>query len=101
MRNKSREACRALLTSRPAIRAIQDMIQAPDFDRQMLILATKVAHDWNMKAVLLTVLSALLDSLHHDELDTTIEAVTLVRWAPLLVPRAITQIRQVYHKTCD
>ncbi|KAI0697156.1 hypothetical protein BC835DRAFT_1413864 [Cytidiella melzeri] len=43
-----------------AIQAIQDMASAPDFDRKMLLLATQLANDSDMKALLLSVLETLL-----------------------------------------
>ena len=43
-----------------AIRAIHDMVKAPDFDRKMLLLATQISHKSEMKTVLLTALECLL-----------------------------------------
>jgi hypothetical protein len=57
------------------------MIQATDFDRKMLLLATQLAHDANLKILLLTVLESLLKYLCSQEgLDSEVEALTMVRY---------------------
>lgn len=51
-----------------------------DFDRKMLLLATRMAHESHMNQLLLTVLEALLRTLKHGEnLEADIEASTLIR----------------------
>ncbi|GJJ13838.1 hypothetical protein Clacol_008095 [Clathrus columnatus] len=63
-----------------AIRAIQDVVQAKDFDRRMLLLATQLAHDAGLKAVLLAVLDSLLQFLRsQDGFESDIEALTIIR----------------------
>lgn len=57
------------------------MIQTPDFDRKMLLLATQLAHEKEMRGLLLTVLESLLNSLEPgSEPETDVEAITLVRF---------------------
>ncbi|KAI0344026.1 hypothetical protein BDW22DRAFT_1412644 [Trametopsis cervina] len=43
-----------------AIVLVQNMVKAPDFDTKMLLLATQLANESNMKALLLSVLETLL-----------------------------------------
>ncbi|KAH7884118.1 hypothetical protein F5I97DRAFT_1969338 [Phlebopus sp. FC_14] len=63
-----------------AIRAVREMVVAPDFDRRMLLLACRLSHDSDMKGLLLSVLKALLDTLNHRaNVKTVTEAMTLVR----------------------
>ena len=63
-----------------AIRAVQEMLKAPDFDRKMLLLATQISHQSEMKAVLLSVLEALLKTLKMgDSGEVVVEAMTLIR----------------------
>ncbi|KAF8168527.1 meiosis protein SPO22/ZIP4 like-domain-containing protein [Crassisporium funariophilum] len=63
-----------------AIRAIHDMLKAPDFDRKMLLLATQISHRSEMKGVLLAVLESLLKTLKiGSNGEVVIEALTLVR----------------------
>ncbi|PPQ99580.1 hypothetical protein CVT26_008401 [Gymnopilus dilepis] len=63
-----------------AIRAIQDMLKAPDFDRKMLLLATQISHQSEMKSVLLAVLESLLRTLKIGTSgEVVVEAMTLMR----------------------
>ncbi|KAF8880917.1 meiosis protein SPO22/ZIP4 like-domain-containing protein [Gymnopilus junonius] len=63
-----------------AIRAIQDMLKAPDFDRKMLLLATQISHQSEMKGVLLAVLESLLRTLKiGSNGEIVVEAMTLMR----------------------
>lgn len=56
------------------------MLRSPDFDRKMLLLATQVSHQSDMKAVLLSVLEALLKTLKTgDSGEVVVEAMTLIR----------------------
>lgn len=51
-----------------------------DFDRKMLLLATRMAHESHMNQLLLTVLEALLRTLKRGEnIEADIEATTLIR----------------------
>ncbi|KAF8957067.1 meiosis protein SPO22/ZIP4 like-domain-containing protein [Flammula alnicola] len=63
-----------------AIRAIHDMVKAPDFDRKMLLLATQISHQSEMKGILLAVLQSLLKTLKiGSNGEVVIEAMTLIR----------------------
>ncbi|KAF9007848.1 hypothetical protein BDQ17DRAFT_1237313, partial [Cyathus striatus] len=63
-----------------SIRAIHEMQKASDFDRKMLLLATQISHQAEMKAVLLPVLEALLETLKIGSNSKAIEeAMTLIR----------------------
>ncbi|KAJ6605346.1 meiosis protein SPO22/ZIP4 like-domain-containing protein [Mycena vulgaris] len=63
-----------------AIRAVKDMVKAADFDRKMLLLATQISHESEMKTVLLSVLEALLKTLKIENSgETVVEAITLLR----------------------
>lgn len=56
------------------------MVEAPDFDRRMLLLACQLSHDSDMKGLLLSVLIHLLDTLNFREnADTMTESMTLIR----------------------
>ncbi|KAA1468362.1 hypothetical protein DENSPDRAFT_459873 [Dentipellis sp. KUC8613] len=63
-----------------AIQAVRIMVQAPDFDRKMLLLATRLAHESDLKTLLLNVLQELLKFVRgSDGIDTSEEAITLIR----------------------
>jgi hypothetical protein len=62
-----------------AIRAIHDMVKAPDFDRKILLLATQISHQSEMKGVLLAVLENLLKTLKIGSNAEVAEAITLNR----------------------
>ncbi|CAA7266391.1 unnamed protein product [Cyclocybe aegerita] len=69
-----------------AIRAISDMVKAPDFDRKMLLLATQISHQSDMKPVLLAVLESLLKTLKiGSNQEVVVEAMTLIRCIVKLV----------------
>ena len=64
----------------PAIQAVRGMVEAPDFDRKMLLLATQLANESDMKTLLLAVLEALLDTIQkQDGHQLHTEALTLIR----------------------
>ncbi|KDR70078.1 hypothetical protein GALMADRAFT_76693 [Galerina marginata CBS 339.88] len=63
-----------------AIRAIHDMLKAPDLDRKMLLLATQISHQSEMKGLLLAVLESLLRTLKiGSNGEVVVEAMTLMR----------------------
>ncbi|KAK1222658.1 sporulation-specific protein 22 [Marasmius sp. AFHP31] len=62
-----------------AIRALHGMVEAPDFDRKMLLLATQLSHELEMKSVLLNALEALFKTLKASRGETVAEAMTLLR----------------------
>jgi hypothetical protein len=63
-----------------AIRAVRDMVKAPDFDRKMLLLATRISHGAGMETVLVSVLDSLLKTLKNENSgETVVEAITIIR----------------------
>lgn len=50
-----------------AIQATQKMVQAPRFRREMLLMATRLAHESDLKGLLLTVLQQLSQSVQGRE----------------------------------
>ena len=70
-----------MATLDPAIQAVQDMVQSPDFDRKMLLLATQLTHQAESRPVLLAVLEALLRTLKvgNTEGEAAVEAINLIR----------------------
>ncbi|KAG1908825.1 uncharacterized protein F5891DRAFT_1180389 [Suillus fuscotomentosus] len=56
------------------------MVHAVNFDRKMILLACRLAHDLDMKNLLLNVLKALLETLNlRENVGNSTEAMTLVR----------------------
>ncbi|KAK7007973.1 meiosis protein SPO22/ZIP4 like-domain-containing protein [Favolaschia claudopus] len=75
-----------------AIRAVRDMVKAADFDRKMLLLATQISHESEMKPVLLSVLEALLKTWKfEDNGETVVEAMTLIRCIIRLVLKLLVE----------
>ncbi|KAJ7474020.1 meiosis protein SPO22/ZIP4 like-domain-containing protein [Mycena latifolia] len=75
-----------------AIRAVKDMVKAADFDRKMLLLATQISHESEMKTVLLSVLEALLKTLKFENSgETVVEAMTLIRCIIRLVLKLLVE----------
>ncbi|KAG7090528.1 hypothetical protein E1B28_009637 [Marasmius oreades] len=63
-----------------ASKALHGMVEAPDFDRKMLLLATQLSHELEMKSVLLNTLEALLRTLKASQSgETAVEAMVLLR----------------------
>ncbi|KAK7047207.1 sporulation-specific protein 22 [Paramarasmius palmivorus] len=63
-----------------AIKALHNVVAAPDFDRKILLLATQMSHESEMKSVLLVALEALLKTLKASQSgETVLEAMTLLR----------------------
>ena len=76
----------------PAISAIEGMVNAADFDRKMLQLATQLAHESDLKGVLLSALEALLRTVRsHGSLDSDTEVILLVRCVLRLVIRLLKE----------
>ncbi|OCB89780.1 hypothetical protein A7U60_g3040 [Sanghuangporus baumii] len=75
-----------------AVAAIQSMASAPDFDRKMLLLATQLSHESDLKIAILASLEALLKTLHtHGPMESDIEAICLARCIVRLVIRLIKE----------
>jgi len=71
-----------------AVSAIESMSTAQDFNKKMLLLATQLAHESDLKGVLLASLETLLHSLsNHGPMDSEAEAVLLIRCIIRLVMR--------------
>lgn len=74
------------------MRAIEGMVKASDFDRRMLLLATQLAHESDLKLLLLTVLEALLKNVRLNPMaETEAEAVVLIRCIVRLVLKLMRQ----------
>ncbi|TCD65068.1 hypothetical protein EIP91_003270 [Steccherinum ochraceum] len=73
-----------------AVRAVQSMVKSSDFDRKMLLLATQLANESDMKTLLLSVLEELLRTLSSQESpDFEAETLTLLRCIIRLVVKLI------------
>lgn len=59
---------------------MREMVKTSDFDRQMLLLATQLAHENQMKRLLLAVLDSLLQTLRSEAgIASEVEGIILVR----------------------
>jgi len=68
------------------------MVNAPDFDRKMLQLATQLSHENDMKTLLLTVLKALLETLTIGDKGVTLaDGMTLIRCIIRLILRLLVE----------
>ncbi|KIK65861.1 hypothetical protein GYMLUDRAFT_950153 [Collybiopsis luxurians FD-317 M1] len=75
-----------------AIKCMHQMVNATDFDRKMLLLATKLSHESEMKNVLLAVLEALLKTLKiSNGGETVVEAMALLRCIIRLVLKLLAE----------
>jgi hypothetical protein len=73
-----------------AIRAVRAMINGSGFDQRMLLMATRLAHETDLKNVLLSVLQELLDYVRAGKsTEMNVEPVTLIRCIIRLVLRLI------------
>ncbi|EJD55026.1 hypothetical protein AURDEDRAFT_50807, partial [Auricularia subglabra TFB-10046 SS5] len=91
-----------LAAAHQAIRAVRAMAKAPGYDRKMLLLATQLAHERDLKPLLVAILEALLTDLRAQTgIDNEVEAVTLIRQAVSLLSHTTSeceffrQIRQL------
>ena len=68
------------------------MVKAANFDRKMLLVATQLAHETDLKRVLLVSLEALLNTVRsHGSGDTDVEAILLARCIIRLVIRLMKE----------
>ncbi|OSX68031.1 hypothetical protein POSPLADRAFT_1064401 [Postia placenta MAD-698-R-SB12] len=75
-----------------AIDAVKRMAAASDFNRKMLLLATQLANEFDMKKVLLSVLEALLHTVQSsDGNDLGHDTVTLIRCIIRLVLKLMAE----------
>jgi hypothetical protein len=73
-----------------AIRAVNAMVQGSGFDQRMLLMATRMAHETDLKNVLLSILQELLDYVRTGKsTEMNVEPITLVRCMIRLVLRLI------------
>ncbi|KAI0063230.1 hypothetical protein BV25DRAFT_1899548 [Artomyces pyxidatus] len=73
-----------------AIRAVKAMVQASHFDRKMLLMATRLAHESDLKNLLLFVLQELLKLVRNREsIEADVEPITLVRCMIRIVLRLL------------
>lgn len=64
----------------PAMKAVRSMVTAVDFDKRMLLLATKLANESDMKELLLLVLEELLNHMQlRQDSETRTELIGLIR----------------------
>ena len=81
-----------VLITRAAMVAVEKMVKAPDYDAKMLLIATRLAHEADLKTLLLSVLEELLRSLSQkDGLRAEPVAVALVRCTIRLVVRLMAE----------
>ncbi|KAI9460127.1 hypothetical protein BJY52DRAFT_1222744 [Lactarius psammicola] len=79
-----------LVAVKQAIRAVKDMVHGTCFDQKMLLVATRLAHESDLKNVLLSVLQELTDFVGaRKTTEMNVEPVTLVRCMIRLVLRLI------------
>ncbi|KAI8983311.1 meiosis protein SPO22/ZIP4 like-domain-containing protein [Trametes punicea] len=74
-----------------AVVAVREMVNASNFNKKMLLLATRLASDAGMKTLLLSVLEALLDASVREGVEADAEAITLVRCIIRLILRMISE----------
>lgn len=67
------------------------MVHASNFNKKMLLLATRLANESGMKTLLLSVLEALLDASVREGVEAEAEAITLVRCIIRLVLRMMSE----------
>ncbi|TFK82959.1 hypothetical protein K466DRAFT_577952 [Polyporus arcularius HHB13444] len=80
-----------LIAAHQAVAAVHEMVHASNFNKKMLLLATRLANESGMKHLLLSVLEALLDASTHGKLEVEAEAVTLVRCIIRLILRMMSE----------
>ncbi|KAI0757464.1 meiosis protein SPO22/ZIP4 like-domain-containing protein [Daedaleopsis nitida] len=74
-----------------AVAAVHEMVHASNFNKKMLLLATRLANESGMKQLLLSVLEALLDASTRSGVQVEAEAITLVRCIIRLVLRMMSE----------
>ncbi|KAI0662358.1 meiosis protein SPO22/ZIP4 like-domain-containing protein [Cubamyces menziesii] len=80
-----------LIAAHQAVAAVHEMVHASNFNKKMLLLATRLANDSGMKTLLLSVLEALLEASIREGVDADAEAITLVRCIIRLVLRMMSE----------
>ena len=87
----SQEPFLCSIISLTAVAAVHEMVHASNFNKKMLLLATRLANEAGMKHLLLSVLEALLDASTRSQLEVEAEAITLVRCIIRLVLRMMSE----------
>jgi hypothetical protein len=83
------------------MRAVEDMVKAPDFDPKMLHLATQLSHENDMKSLLLAVLQALLKTLTiGDKGEALVDAMTLIRCIIRLISKLLAEPTANKYESC-
>ena len=73
-----------------AIRAVKALVHGSGFDQRMLLMATRLAHETDLKNVLLSVLQEILDHVRaRKATEINVEPITLIRCMIRLVLRLI------------
>ena len=68
-------------------------MKASDFDKKMLLLATQMAHEADLKSLLLTILEALLKNVQSQPMaESDAEAVVLIRCIVRLILKLMKQV---------
>ncbi|KAI0651390.1 meiosis protein SPO22/ZIP4 like-domain-containing protein [Trametes meyenii] len=80
-----------LIAAHQAVAAVREMVHASNFNKKMLLLATRLANESGMKSLLLSVLEALLDASLREGVEAEAEAITLVRCIIRLVLRMMSE----------
>ncbi|KAI0358894.1 hypothetical protein OH77DRAFT_1493876 [Trametes cingulata] len=80
-----------LIAAHQAVTAVREMVDASNFNKKMLLLATRLANETGMKNLLLSVLEALLEASTQNGVEAEAEAITLVRCIIRLVLRMMSE----------
>ncbi|KAN0121444.1 hypothetical protein V8E52_003340 [Russula decolorans] len=79
-----------LVAVKQAIRAVKALVHGSGFDQRMLLMATRLAHETDLKNVLLSVLQEILDHVRARKAsEINVEPITLIRCMIRLVLRLI------------
>ncbi|KAI0271679.1 hypothetical protein BC834DRAFT_922404 [Gloeopeniophorella convolvens] len=90
-----------LVAVKQAIRAVQAMVHGSCFDQRMLLMATRLAHESDLKNLLLSVLQELLNFVRDQKVtQVNVEPVTLVRCMIRLVLRLIADPANAGDRFC-
>ncbi|KAI0665334.1 meiosis protein SPO22/ZIP4 like-domain-containing protein [Trametes maxima] len=89
-----------LIAAHQAVTAVREMVHASNFNKKMLLLATRLANDSGMKSLLLSVLEALLDASLREGVEAEAEAITGV-FIPMLLRHFSTGKAEHRRRTKD
>jgi hypothetical protein len=76
-----------------AIASVHGIVKAPDYDRNMLLLATQLSNESKMRTLLLSTLEALLQTFkaRDSSSDSIVEAITLSRCIIKLIQSLLSE----------